>query len=146
MSEGGQGGRLVALVTDLLAQLDGTTVTECEFRAGTHHILLRRALTALPPLLRGEPEEEAIPEHWEAITSPLSGICYVTESPTAPPLVSVGVPVTAGQIICLIESMKMFNRVESDRSGIVRAIVVQNGAEVAAGQPLIYLEPVGEGS
>ena len=146
MSEAGQGGRLVALVADLLAQLEGTAVTECEFRAGGHRVLLRRKLDTLPPAPWGEPEEEAIPEHWEAITSPLSGIFYLTESPTSPPLVTIGAQITAGQVVCLIESMKMFNRVESDISGIVRTIVMQSGAEVETGQPLIYVEPLGDGS
>jgi biotin carboxyl carrier protein len=136
--------RLVQVVADLLAQLDGTAVTECEFRSGQHRILVRRSPSFVPAAPSPAVVDEEVPAHWRAIVSPLSGIYYAAESPQTPPFVTMGAAISIGQPIALIEAMKTFNRVESDISGIVRAILVGNGAEVYAGEPLIYLEPLGD--
>jgi acetyl-CoA carboxylase biotin carboxyl carrier protein len=136
---------LVVIVADLLAQLDGTAVTECEFRSGDQRIMVRRSPTVIPrDVAPAITEQEAVPAHWRPISSPLAGIFYAAEKPQSPPLVSVGARVSVGQTIGLIEAMKTFNRVESDLSGVVRAILVANSTEVQAGQFLLYVEPLGE--
>lgn len=147
MSDSPPGGAssLVALVSALLAQLDGTAVTECEFRAGQQRVLVRRTLSFVPPVASADLQEEpAVPAHWQAITAPLTGVFYLTESPQSPPLVGLGSVVIPGQRVGLIESMKMFNAVESEITGTVRAILIANAAEVQTGQVLIYLEPLGD--
>jgi acetyl-CoA carboxylase biotin carboxyl carrier protein len=88
--------------------------------------------------------EDEIPKTWQPIVSPLTGIFYLTETPQSPPFVSVGAPVTERQVVGLIESMKMYNPVETDVAGIVRAILVHASAVVERGQILMYVEPVGE--
>lgn len=133
---------LVRLVKDLLAQLDGTAVVECEFQSGEHRVLVRRSPASVPsPVGVRVAEAEAIPEEWHGITAPLSGIFYMAESPQSPPLVTTGATVASGQVVGLIESMKMFNPVESDIDGTVRAIVVSNSGLVEKGQVLMYVEP-----
>lgn len=136
---------LVRLVAELLDQVSGTAVTECEFRSGSHRVFLRRSPSFVPRASDvTQSDAPEIPAHWIPLTSPLTGIYYAAETPQSPPFVTVGTAIAVGQIIGLIEAMKTFNRVESELSGIVQAVAVTNGAEVQAGQPLLYLESDGE--
>ena len=75
-----------------------------------------------------------------AITAPLTGVFYLSPSPQAPPFVQVGTVVAAGDVIGLIEAMKLFNEIRSTKSGTVRRIVADNGQLVRAHQPLIELD------
>jgi acetyl-CoA carboxylase biotin carboxyl carrier protein len=73
------------------------------------------------------------------VGAPLSGIVYLGPSPDAPPFVAVGQTVTAGTTLCTVEAMKMFNPVTAERDGVVEAVFVTTGDEVAAGQPLLRI-------
>ena len=73
------------------------------------------------------------------IKAPLSGIVYLGPSPDAPPFVTVGQTVTTGTTLCTVEAMKMFNPLLAERDGVVEAIFVNTGDEVAAGQPLLRI-------
>jgi len=73
------------------------------------------------------------------IKAPLSGIVYLGPSPDAPPFVTTGQTVTAGTMLCTVEAMKMFNPLTAERDGVVEAIFVKTGDEVAAGQPLLRI-------
>jgi acetyl-CoA carboxylase biotin carboxyl carrier protein len=68
------------------------------------------------------------------------GTYYAASSPTAPLFVQLGDEVKAGQVLCIIEAMKMMNQIESDRAGKVTAIMVKNGDPVEFGQPLFVIE------
>jgi acetyl-CoA carboxylase biotin carboxyl carrier protein len=68
------------------------------------------------------------------------GVVHLAPDPASAPFVSVGQAVEAGQSLCIIEAMKVFNPVEAERPGVIAAILVADGAEVAAGQPLFRLE------
>jgi biotin carboxyl carrier protein len=136
---------LVRLVHDVLAELRGTAVTECDLRVGAYRVLVRRSLTAMPAVIQSAaPEEAAVPASWIPVTSPLTGIFYLTETPQSPPYVTVGMAILEHQVVGLIESMKMYNPVESDVAGIVRAITIASGSVVEKGQPLLYVESVGD--
>jgi acetyl-CoA carboxylase biotin carboxyl carrier protein len=74
------------------------------------------------------------------VPSPMVGTFYAAASPTNPPFVSVGDDVKAGQVLCIIEAMKMMNQIESDRAGKITAIMVKNGDPVEFGQPLFAIE------
>jgi acetyl-CoA carboxylase biotin carboxyl carrier protein len=74
------------------------------------------------------------------VTAPMVGTFYAAASPTAKPFVSVGDAVKEGDVLCIIEAMKMMNQIESDRSGKVTAIMVKNGDPVEFGQPLFVVE------
>jgi acetyl-CoA carboxylase biotin carboxyl carrier protein len=74
-----------------------------------------------------------------AIEAPLAGIIHFRPAPEAPPFVEVGQPVRAGDTICLVEAMKVFIPVCAQHDGVVAAILVPSGAEVAAGAPLVRL-------
>lgn len=75
-----------------------------------------------------------------AITSPMVGTFYGSSSPTAAPFVEVGDMITEGQVVCIIEAMKLMNEIESDVSGKVVEICVQNGQSIEFGQTLMYVE------
>ena len=76
-----------------------------------------------------------------SVKAPLTGIYYGAPSPGATPYVSVGDHVAVGQIIGLIEAMKLFNEIKSDLAGRVARMCAENGALVKARQPLIEVEP-----
>ena len=75
-----------------------------------------------------------------AVRSPMVGTFYRSPSPEAASFVEVGQQVSAGDIICIIEAMKMFNQIEADRSGTVKAILVEDGHPVEYDEPLIVIE------
>ena len=82
--------------------------------------------------------EEAAPEG-EQVTSPMVGTFYAAPSPTSPPFVRVGDRVQAGDVLCVIEAMKTMNHIESEYSGEVAAILVENAEPVEYGQPLFVI-------
>lgn len=84
-------------------------------------------------------EEEDLPSG-ETMDSPMVGTFYAAASPTTPPFVKVGDSVAAGDTLCIIEAMKMLNQIESDKSGIVKAVLVENETPVEFGQPLFVIE------
>jgi acetyl-CoA carboxylase biotin carboxyl carrier protein len=85
------------------------------------------------PLARRKDDENIVP-------SPMVGTYYSAASPTAKPFVQIGEEVKEGQVLCIIEAMKMMNQIESDRAGRVTAIMAKNGDPVEFGQPLFVIE------
>ncbi len=85
-----------------------------------------------------EPAEAVTPDG-HAVKSPMVGTFYRTPSPDAKAFVEVGQSVKEGQIICIIEAMKLMNEIECDKSGTVKAILVENGQPVEYGQPLFII-------
>jgi acetyl-CoA carboxylase biotin carboxyl carrier protein len=73
------------------------------------------------------------------VVSPMIGIVYLSPSPTAQPYVQVGQAVAAGDTVALVEVMKMFTPVDAGASGVVDAVLVENGQHVDRGQPLLRL-------
>lgn len=74
------------------------------------------------------------------LTSPMVGTVYLSSTPGAAPLVEVGQMVTKGQVLCLVEAMKMYNQIEADVSGKITARLVENASPVEFGQPLFIIE------
>ena len=73
------------------------------------------------------------------IDSPMVGIIYITPKPSSPPFVKKGQKVKKGDTICLIEAMKTFNEIKSDKDGLIKGILVNNGEAVEFGQPLFEI-------
>ena len=73
------------------------------------------------------------------IDSPMVGIIYITPKPSSPPFVKKGQKVKKGDTICLIEAMKTFNEIKSDKDGLIHSILVKNGEAVEFGQPLFEI-------
>jgi acetyl-CoA carboxylase biotin carboxyl carrier protein len=73
------------------------------------------------------------------VTSPMVGTFYRSPSPGAEPFVQVGDSVKEGQTLCIIEAMKLLNEIESDKTGVVKEILIENGQAVEYGQPLFVI-------
>lgn len=138
------------VVRGLLRQLSRTDVEELEIVRGDARIYVRRepgprsgsiALTAAETDRPADAVLAGVP-----VAAPLAGIFYPRPSPEAPPYVQPGDLIEAGVVIGLIETMKMYNEVTTDVGGEVVSIAVEEGDLVAAGQPLLYVRAVEEGS
>ncbi|SFR60536.1 biotin carboxyl carrier protein [Marinobacter daqiaonensis] len=84
------------------------------------------------------PSEPAAPKG-HAVKSPMVGTFYRSPSPSAPSFVEVGQSVKAGDVICIVEAMKMMNQIEADKSGTITDILVENGQPVEFDQPLFII-------
>lgn len=74
------------------------------------------------------------------VTAPMVGTLYTSPSPGAKPFIEVGQSVRAGETLCIIEAMKMFNEIEADKSGTVTSFLIENGQPVEFGQPICVIE------
>ncbi|MFN3397567.1 MAG: acetyl-CoA carboxylase biotin carboxyl carrier protein [Sulfurimicrobium sp.] len=90
------------------------------------------------PAAPAAPEEPAQPEG-HVVKSPMVGTFYRASSPDAKAFVEVGQNVTAGETLCIIEAMKLLNEIEADQSGVIKAILVENGQPVEYGEPLFII-------
>jgi acetyl-CoA carboxylase biotin carboxyl carrier protein len=90
-------------------------------------------------------EEEAAPggetHGFFTITSPIVGTFYRSPSPDSPAFVDISSEVKKGQVLCIIEAMKLMNEIESEIDGIIMRILVENGQPVEYGEPLFLIDP-----
>ncbi len=156
---------LLALVDRLAALLERSDLLELQVEAGGTGIVLRKAAafaSAAPGTASGSPDagrgdaggpgpggggtgglvDGSSGPVRAAVLAPLTGIFYASPSPGSPPFVDVGREVVVGQVIGLIEAMKLFNEIKSDKAGRVVRVVAENGALVKAKHPLIEVEPL----
>ena len=159
----GADASLLALIDRLSTLLDRSDLTELEVQVGATGLVLRKPQAIAPPLgAAGAPAGSAPdgaatgagaatapagaaadgPPARPAVMAPLSGIWYGSPAPGTAPYVSVGGEVAVGQVIGLIEAMKLFNEIKSDKAGRVVKISAENGKLVRAKQPLIEVEPL----
>jgi len=96
------------------------------------------AAPAAPAATEAEPSAPAISGH--TVDSPMVGTFYTASAPGTPDFVKIGDSVNQGDTVCIIEAMKILNQIEADKSGIVKAILVENAQPVEFGQPLIVIE------
>jgi acetyl-CoA carboxylase biotin carboxyl carrier protein len=138
-------------IEDIIHVLEGSTVGEIELTEGETEIIIRRSpglvLTASASMLstqtgEGDTRRAAKVDQSIPIVAPLTGVYYSAASPTTPPFVSVGDVVHVGQIVALIEAMKVFNEITAEATGRVVAIASTNGTVVQKGDVLLRIEPV----
>ena len=86
------------------------------------------------------PAAEPAQPSGHAVTSPIVGTFYRSSSPSAKSFVEVGTAVKEGDTLCIIEAMKIMNQIEADKSGTIKAVLVENGQPVEFGQPLFIIE------
>lgn len=148
----------VKRVEQLIDALDGSSVGELELReAGTEIIIRRRPdmqlvanpvvvqqqVSAAHPMVLGGTKPTAKREDTsKPVNSPLTGVYYSSPSPSSPPFVNLGDTIHVGQVIALIEAMKVFNEIQSEVSGRVVAMVANNGDVVQKGKPILKVEPL----
>lgn len=140
-------------ITELAELMEEFRLGEAQLQKGDLRIAFKRRPqlkaaaqeSALPDGLVGTLEEDSTPEAVEAspkgtpITSPMNGIFYGSPSPASSPFVKEGESVQAGQVVALIEAMKVFNEIPSTISGTVLKIVAETGSVVQPGDVLLYI-------
>jgi acetyl-CoA carboxylase biotin carboxyl carrier protein len=103
------------------------------------------AAVPAPAAPAAAPEASEAPAATEAVSghnvnSPMVGTFYRSPTPGAKPFVEVGQSVSVGDPLCIIEAMKLFNEIEADKAGVVRAILKENGEPVEYGEPLFVID------
>ena len=141
------------LVRRLGKLLDELRLTEAEVTVGDMRVRVQRAAPSVvsaaapapsPAGVAGLPDPVVIverPGNHVAIDAPMVGTFYRASSPTADPYVREGDVVKEGQIVCIIEAMKLMNEIEAKVAGRIAKILVENGQAVEYGQPLFLIEP-----
>lgn len=140
-------------VKKLIELLESSDIAEIEIKEGEESVRISRGSTSVPapiayqptaaptaaiPASAAEPASASASEA-NAIKSPMVGTFYRSPSPSSPAYVEVGKHVKAGDPVCIVEAMKMMNQIEADQSGIVEAILVEDGEPVEFDQPLIRI-------
>jgi acetyl-CoA carboxylase biotin carboxyl carrier protein len=147
-------------VKKLIELLEESGISELEISEGEESVRISRhprggvqVATQAAPVMHAAPAAPAAPataatsageraprndEH--TVTSPMVGTYYASASPGAKPFVEIGSEIKVGQILCIIEAMKMMNQIESDKEGRVTAMLAKNGEPVEFGQPLFIIE------
>jgi acetyl-CoA carboxylase biotin carboxyl carrier protein len=152
-THGGADDSLLAILDRLTGLLERSDLTELEVEAGGTGLILRKAgalaPTTVPAQVGGTAPTEAAPAGSAeagpgrpSVKAPLTGIFYAAPGPGSAPYVHVGGEVAVGQVIGLIEAMKLFNEIKSDLAGRVVRVVAESGQLVKAKQPLIEVEPL----
>ena len=116
--------------------------------AGSGHVFVSQpaptpASSAAPQAAAPSPQAPAPSPQFLEIKSPMVGTFYQSPEPAAQPYVKVGSRVNVGQVVCIIEAMKIMNEIESEVSGVVREVVAQNAQPVEFGQVLFRVDPHG---
>jgi acetyl-CoA carboxylase biotin carboxyl carrier protein len=145
-------------VKKLIELLEESGISELEISEGEESVRISRhprlsvqtPLAAAPPAAAPAPLAAPAPatsagEHRprnddQTVTSPMVGTYYSASAPGAKTFVEIGMEVKVGQVLCIIEAMKMMNQIESDKAGRVTAILAKNGEPVEFGQPLFIIE------
>lgn len=141
-------------IKELMGLLKETDVTEIQIEKEGIKLKIKRekygVLTDVPQVTvvqsRNEPVtapvEDAAPEKAQhLVPAPIVGTFYRAPAPDAAPFVEIGSRVKKGQILCIIEAMKLMNEIESDAEGVIAKILVENGKPVEYGQALFVVEP-----
>jgi biotin carboxyl carrier protein len=144
-------GGLIRAVRALLDLLGQTQVSEIEVAWGDTTIMARRAPGAAGALAAHVEHSAAAAAGIDAlaadgatpILSPLTGVYYLTPSPSAPPYVREGDAIERDQVVGLVEAMKIFNEIRSEVAGVVVKLLTQSGDLVQMHQPLMLVRPSG---
>lgn len=136
--------------------IKNTDITEFQYEKDGEKIKIRRGGVVSPvepanprPVSRPEPNIKSVSEEGSAeaddhrlftLTSPIVGTFYRSPSPDDPPFIEIGSDVIKGQVVCIIEAMKLMNEIESEVDGVLRRVLVENGQPVEYGEPLFLIE------
>ena len=139
-------------VKKLIELLEASDVAEIEIKEGEEAVRISRSPTLVAPTAQYQAMPAAAPlsapavsiaeapaTQGTAIRSPMVGSFYRAPSPSSPPFVEVGTHVKVGDVVCIVEAMKMMNQIEADHSGVVEAILVEDGEPVEFDQPLMTI-------
>ena len=141
----------------LIELVESSGIAELEINEGEERVRITRNVAAAPPAYAPvaapqqpavasaptaaattEAEKPAEPDG-HVVKSPMVGTFYRSASPGSKPFMDVGQSVKSGETVCIIEAMKLLNEIEADQSGVIKAILVENGQPVEFGQPLFVI-------
>jgi acetyl-CoA carboxylase biotin carboxyl carrier protein len=137
----------------LIELVENSGIAELELTEGEEHVRISRTSSVAAPMqhmyaaapqaapapaVAAAPAAPAAPEG-HVIKSPMVGSFYRSPSPGAKSFVDIGQSVNAGDTLCIIEAMKLLNEIETDKAGVIKAILVENGQAVEFGQPLFII-------
>jgi acetyl-CoA carboxylase biotin carboxyl carrier protein len=105
------------------------------------HVTAARAEAAAAGSVLSAPPAASLKEELHLIKSPIVGTFYAAPSPDAAPFVKVGDTIQAGQVVCIVEAMKLMNEIEADLGGEIVGVLAENGQPVEYGQPLFAVRP-----
>jgi acetyl-CoA carboxylase biotin carboxyl carrier protein len=144
----------------LIELVESSGIAELEIEEGEERVRITRSAAAAPPAAAAHVHAIGIPAVAPAaalaparvetpvapaepeghlVKSPMVGTFYRATSPGAKPFVEVGDSVQVGDTLCIIEAMKLMNEIESDKAGVVKQVLAENGQPVEFGQPLIVI-------
>ena len=145
-------------VKKLIEMLEESKISEIEIHEGEESVRISRygpaaehpqtvvhvpgpeSRAAYPEAARAEepaPQKEEVEGHY--IRAPMVGIFYGAPAPDKPPFIDLGGKVKTGDVVCIIEAMKIMNQIESDTDGVISRVLVENGEPVEYGQPLFLI-------
>ncbi len=145
----------IEYIEKLAKVLADGSLTEISLEDGEQAITIRKDMIAGTPIVaaaapapqavQAAPQAATAPAKEEVkrgkpLTSPMVGTFYKSPSPDAKPFVEVGQTVKQGDVVCIVEAMKLMNEIESEFSGTITEICVENGQPVEFGQVLMYIE------
>ena len=142
-------------VKKLIELLETSDIAEIEIKEGEEAVRISRsssvmttvvapatasaAAPAPSPVAAAEEKLASQTTSGHVVSSPMVGTFYRSPSPSSPPFVEIGTHVKAGDVICIIEAMKMMNQIEAEKAGIIEAILVNDGEPVEFDQPLVTI-------
>ncbi len=147
-------------IKKLIELLEESDIGELEIKEGEESVRISRGSSSLQamqmmpaamapapvaapaaPAATAAPESEAAApvSNTHAVKSPMVGTFYTAPSPGSSPFVKVGQQVKPGDVVCIVEAMKMMNQIEADKAGIVEAILIDDGEPVEFDQPLVTI-------
>ena len=140
----------VRKIKTLIELINSSDIAEIEIKEGEESVRISRSSSVVPNYL-APPVPQAMPapviaeaaapvQTGEIIESPMVGTFYRASSPTSKSFAEIGQTVAVGDILCIIEAMKMLNQIESDKAGTITKVLVENEQPVEFGQPLFVVE------
>ena len=142
-------------VKKLIELLETSDIAEIEIKEGEEAVRISRsssvkttvvapatapaAAPATSPVAAAEEKPAPQTTSGHVVSSPMVGTFYRSPSPSSPPFVEIGTHVKAGDVVCIIEAMKMMNQIEAEKAGIIEAILVNDGEPVEFDQPLVTI-------
>ena len=145
-------------VKKLIELLEESGIAEIEIHEGEESVRISRGgstaapqtVISAPPIAASAPMQASgttetssddYSDEGEVITAPMVGIFYTSPSPDQPPFVNKGQNIKTGEVLCIIEAMKIMNEIESEVTGRITKVLGQDGQAVEYGQPLFVVEP-----
>ena len=136
--------RKVKKLIELLKESGIAEIEVCEGEESvriTQHSVEQQVVEMPPATLPVEPPVKPSTEgNRHTIKSPMVGTFYLRSSPDSPPFVEIGQSISSGEVLCIIEAMKIMNQIESDVVGTIRKIFIENGDPVEYGQSLFLID------